>query len=82
MPEHLEKSRLFAIVRVDTFGLAEGTPSDVNWRNVVTVKGVVESLDHAVAETERLYSLNGSKGCVYLWQATRTLDYNLGEDAG
>ena len=46
MPTQSDATEIFAIVRVDTFSLAEGNVgSGVDWRNVVTVKGLVGSLE-------------------------------------
>ena len=37
----------------------------------VTVKEIVSTRELAEAEVARLNALNGSKGCHYIWQATR-----------
>ena len=59
----------FAIVRIDEF-----QDESVAIENRVTVKCIVWSLDDARAEVDRLNRLNASKGCRYVWQATRVLE--------
>jgi hypothetical protein len=61
-----ETTQAYAIVRVDTY-----QPADVEWRNRITVKRILWDLDAAEAEVSRLNELNGAKGCIYFWQATR-----------
>lgn len=67
-----QREQLYAIVRVD-LPVSSALASSAEWRNVVTVKGVLRSMEAAIAETERLNALNATKDCVYFWQATRVL---------
>jgi hypothetical protein len=57
---------VYAIVRVDEFQGPEAA-----WENKVTVKKVVWSAEVARHEVERLNQLQGGKGSLYFWQATR-----------
>jgi hypothetical protein len=75
-----QREQVYAIVRIDVPGDGAVSP---DWRNIVTVKGILRSLEAAKAETERLNSLNSARGCVYFWQMTRLLKAQGGpDDAG
>jgi len=67
-----QHEHVYAIVRIDLPGGNAASPPS-NWRNIVTVKGILYSLEAAKAETDRLNALNSALGCVYFWQATRVL---------
>jgi hypothetical protein len=55
--------QVFAILRFD----ADAPELELQ----VTVKEIVSTLELAEAEVARLNALNGSKGCRYVWRATR-----------
>ena len=58
----------FAIVRVEGSLFSDEM---VPVGNRITVKRILWNLDVAEKEVRRLNELNGDKGCVYFWQATR-----------
>ena len=55
------REEVYAVVRHDTYATTQQ----------FTVKEIVRSIELAKAEVERLNRLNGGKGSVYSWQATR-----------
>lgn len=69
------KEQVFAIIRIDEFHGPETTI-----KNKVTVKQVVNTLEIAEREVERIMRLNVDKGCSYFWQATRFVE--LPEESG
>lgn len=68
------KRQVFAVVRVDPQWLKAEPPGD-EWAGQgldgVAVQAVLPTADDACAEAARLNDLNGSKGLMYYWMATR-----------
>jgi hypothetical protein len=60
------KEQVFAIVRYDGFQSPQ-----VPIENRITVTKVIYERSVADSEVKRLNAVNGEKGCVYFWQATR-----------
>ncbi len=57
-------TQLYAIVRLEP-------ETDGSIENRITVTRILLTLEEAERETQRLNELNGPKGCLYFWQATR-----------
>lgn len=72
MPSNPRHIPAWAILRVDT-AHAKNTP----FSRLVTVKKVVLTEAYALAEVERLNSLNASKGCQYIAQLTELDESHL-----
>lgn len=68
-----KQRRAFVIVRVDDF-----VGKDAPLSQKVTVKEVLWSEGAAEAEVERFNRVNGERGCIYFWQATRVLPEDEG----
>ncbi|KNY25482.1 hypothetical protein [Pseudobacteroides cellulosolvens] len=58
-------THVYAIIRIDKF--------IDDYKNAVTVKEVVLSLEDAEKEVERLNRINSDKDCLYFWQTTRLI---------
>jgi hypothetical protein len=63
----VNKQPAYAVLRFDEY--LEDVARDHT--RMVTVVKVLLSLDAAEAESARLNTLNGDKGCRYIWQTTR-----------
>jgi hypothetical protein len=64
---------VFAVVRIDPEWLNAGPPGERAGHALdgVTVQSVLPTADDARAEAKRLNDLNGAKGAMYYWLATR-----------
>ena len=69
MTQEHSDSQANAVIRLDEFNSTKLERREI--QEIITVKSIHISQQHAETEVERLNELNSDEGCFYFWQATR-----------